>query len=99
MSDLLDVLGHKMGTMGEDFVVRDAKNAVRGHVTLNGEVFSVDNKKVGYFLENGYIYKGTSHVGTVNSTGDIVDYENQHIGRVTGGHVMLGAAALLLLLR
>ena len=48
---------------------------------------------------SGYVYQGSSHIGTVQNDGRVVDYEMVQVGRVAGGHNKLAGAALLLLVR
>ena len=99
MNNILDADGSTLATIGDDGRVKDIKGLYLGKVALNGEVYNEHGQKVGYFLESGYIYKGTSHVGTVRSDGNVVDYEGTKVGKVVGGHTMLGGAALILLVR
>ena len=99
MGDILDVSGHKIAVIGDDGYVRTSKGVVLGHVAPNGDVYNVKGQRVGYFQENGHIYQGTRHIGTTHSDGWVSDYENQHVGKISGSHLQLGGAALLLLVR
>ena len=99
MSDILDASDHKIATIGEDGIVRNLSGANIGHVLANGQVYNNQNNKVGYYKPNGYVYKGTSHIGTIHSDGRVYDYENHYLGKVAGDHEESGGAALLLLVR
>ena len=99
MGDILDVSGHKMATIGEDNKVRDLQNVIIGSVLNNGEVFDIKGQKLGHVDGRGYVYEAGNHIGTVNSDGRVYDYENHWVGKISGGHIESGGAALLLLVR
>ncbi len=99
MGDIFDTTSHKIATIKDDLKVRSIKGVVLGRVAINGDVYNIGGQKVGYFQENGKIYKGGSCVGTIHADGKVTDYEGQYIGKVTGSNIKLGGAALLLLVR
>ncbi len=99
MSDILDISGQKMATIGEDGRVRNTANVIIGYVSSDSEVHNASGSVVGNFGANGYVYKAGSHIGTVHGDGQVFDYENRCIGKVVGDHIESGGAALLLLVR
>ncbi len=100
MTTLKDAAGHVIATISKDLVVSDTKGKKLGQVFLNGDVWNREGK-VGTFSENnGYVYKGSQYIGTIDSIARTVkDYEMTIVGRIEGEHVMLGGAALILLAR
>jgi len=99
MADILDVSGRKLATLGDDEKVRDMQGIIIGSVSFNGDIYNAMARKVGTFEENGDIYQEGKKTGRVDSVGMVYDYENQRVGKVVGGNIKLGGAALLLLVR
>ena len=99
MSDILDVSGHKIATIGENGKVHNTANVVMGHVAADGQVYNNVNALVGNFGAQGFVYKQGNHIGTVHPDGGVYDYENHLVGKVVGDHIESGGAALLLLIR
>lgn len=98
MTKIKNKLGNKtLATIGDDMVVHSGITNL-GCVEKDGGVFNYAGNKVGYLQEyNGYIYKGSTHIGTVSKDGHVTDYQGHPVGYAEGDHVMLGGAALLLL--
>lgn len=99
MNKILDADGSTLATIDDSGKVKGKNGLPLGRVASTGEVYNKAGQKVGYFLESGYIYTGDRKVGTVHSDGRVTDSQGSRVGRVTGGHVMLAGAALILLVR
>lgn len=98
MSEIFNSANQKIGYMEENNHVRNAKGVVVGSVLNNGDVYNTASK-IGKVDGRGFIWEGGRHAGTVFPDGVVRDYSNQIVGRVVGGHIYSGGAALLLLLR
>ena len=99
MGDILDASGHKIATIGQDWIVYNTMMVNLGHVQDNGDVYDNMGTKIGGYDGKGYVYEAGKHIGTVHSDGKVYDYENDLIGSVIGNHIQSGGAALLLLVR
>jgi len=99
MAYLFDASGHKIAKIGDDERVRNMAGVSIGKVAFNGDVYNGMGEKVGTVEENGDIYQEGKKIGTVKNNGDVFDYEGRRVGKVAGGNVKLGGAALLLLAR
>src|SRR5258706_897788 len=99
MADILNLSGEKLVTMGEDNKVRNGMGVIIGSVLNDGDVYNNMGRKVGNVDGKGYVYEAGSHIGTVHGDGRVFDYENHCVGKVVGGHIESGGAALLLLVR
>ncbi len=97
MADILNESGQKVATMSEDNKVRNLQAVVIGSVLNNGDVYSSMGQKIGHVDGRGYVYEGENHIGTVHNDGTVYDYSNHRVGKVIGGHIESGGAALLLL--
>lgn len=97
---LYDAGGKKIAIIDDDMKVRDLQNRIIGSVRENGEVYDPTGNKAGHLSErDGYIYDETKRIGRVDAYGAVYDYEGTRVGKVMGGHIKLGGAALLLLVR
>lgn len=99
MVEIFDVKHHKLAVLDDDLKVKSPKGVALGKVLINGDVYDSTADKIGYFTEDGYIYMGAKKVGRVTNEGKVFDYENRQVGSVTGEHIKLAGAALLLLVR
>ena len=99
MSNILNSLGNKVATIGEDGMVHNLAGVKIGHISEDSHAYNNSGIRVGYFDSKGYVYKGTNHIGTIHSDGKIYDYNNHYLGKVVGDHIESGGAALLLLVR
>ena len=99
MANILDAGGEKLATMDEDNKVRDLQGKIIGHVLNNGDVLNVGGHKIGEYDDKGDIYEGGHKIGMVRGDGSVFDYNNHCVGKITGGHISSGGAALLLLVR
>lgn len=96
---ILDASGRPLGAIGDDNkVYAEGIADPIGTVENDREVRDKHYTKIGYFTTEGYVYEGTTHIGTVKNTGYVVDYNDHTVGKVEGGHIFSGGAALLLLL-
>ncbi len=88
-----------VATLREDLTVWDGENGKLGWVQMNGDVHNMEHRVGRVDESNGYVYDyKNSHVGTINpKTGFVQDYKLKTVGDVDGPHIMLGGAALLLL--
>ena len=100
MADIFSTSGRKLATMdesGEFEVCASGSGSLLGRISEASYVYNAHGETVGSVGSNGYIYKGSSHIGTVQSDGDVYDSKNTRVGKVTGGHIEAAGAALLLL--
>ena len=98
MADILDASGDKVATMGEDNKVRNLQGVVIGSVSNTGEVWSI-GRKIGTVDGEGRVYEVGRCIGDVRGDGTVYDSTNHYMGKVEGGHIQSGGAALLLLVR
>ena len=98
MADIFNAAGQKMATMNDDNKVRDLQGKVIGSVLNNGDVYNI-SRKIGYIDDEGDVYEAGSRVGEVRPDGRVFDYEEKYVGKIVGGHIESGGAALLLLVR
>ena len=99
MAKLLDESNRPVGTIDDDGIVRNNTNTQWGRVDLYyRSVHDKANAKVGYYDVNGHIFdENGSPKGSVDNNGIVKDYNTTIIGKVEGGHIDSGGAALLLL--
>lgn len=96
---ILDASGRALGAIGDDNrVYVEGSTDPIGFVENDREVRDKSYSKIGYFTPEGYVYEGSTHIGTVKNTGYVEDYNGHTVGKVEGGHIFSGGAALLLLL-
>ncbi len=99
MINILDINNRKLAEIHDDETIWSVSHVKLGRFSAD-DIYDNDGSKAGHLGANGYVFNEMNkHVGTVRNTGDVYDIEGHHVGRVVGGHMGMGGAALLLIVR